>query len=165
MALASYPYSCGLRASVHHKKVERLGHEEGLQVPGCHRPRKRLHDHQHSIIRMRPLYPNPICSVDFVQDRLIGDAATGCSPSWMSTHVSAGRCLHRFSGLPRRLETLSACFIRYGKPEYIRSDNGSEFKARRLQEGLREVHVKPIYIHPGSPWENGYHERFNGTLT
>ena len=41
---------------------------------------------------------------------------------------------------------------------------GSEFKARLLQEGLRTVQVKPIYIHPGSPWENGYHERFNGTL-
>ena len=41
---------------------------------------------------------------------------------------------------------------------------GSEFKARLLQEGLREVHVKPICIHPGSPWENGYNECFNGTL-
>ena len=62
------------------------------------------------------------------------------------------------------LETLSECFIRYGKPEYIRSDNGSEFKARLLQAWLRTVHVKPIYIYPGSPWENGYNERFNGTL-
>ena len=62
------------------------------------------------------------------------------------------------------LETLSECFIHYGKPEYIRSDNGSEFKAGVLQQWLRTVHVKPIYIYPGSPWENGYNERFNGTL-
>ena len=62
------------------------------------------------------------------------------------------------------LETLSACFIRYGKPEYIRCDNGSEFKARLLQDWLRTIQVKPIYIHPGSPWENGCNERFNGTL-
>ena len=62
------------------------------------------------------------------------------------------------------LETLSECFICYGKPEYIRSDNGSACKASVLQEWLRTIHVKPIYIHPGSPWENGYHERFNGTL-
>ena len=46
--------------SVNHKKVERLWREEGLQVPRRHRPRKRLYDHQHSIIRMRPLYPNHI---------------------------------------------------------------------------------------------------------
>ena len=62
------------------------------------------------------------------------------------------------------LETLSECFIHYGKPEYIRSDNGSEFKAGVLQQWLRTVHVKPIYIYPGSPWGNGYNERFNGTL-
>ena len=61
------------------------------------------------------------------------------------------------------LETLSACFIRYAKPEYNRCDNGSAFKAGVLQEGLRTIQVKPIYIHPGSPWEHGYHERFNGT--
>ncbi len=62
------------------------------------------------------------------------------------------------------LETLSECFVRYGKPEYIRSDNGSEFKAGVLQAWLRTVEVEPIYIYPGSPWENGYNERFNGTL-
>ena len=62
------------------------------------------------------------------------------------------------------LEVLSACLVRYGKPKYIRSDNRSACKAGVLQEWLRTVHVKPIYIHPGSPWENGYHERFNGTL-
>ena len=62
------------------------------------------------------------------------------------------------------LETLSECFMGYGKPKYIRSDNGSEFKAGVLQEWLRTVHVEPFYIYPGSPWENGYNERFNGTL-
>ncbi len=55
---------------INHKKVERLWREEGLQIPRCHKPRKRLYDHQHSIIRMQPLYPNHIWSVDFVQDRL-----------------------------------------------------------------------------------------------
>lgn len=62
------------------------------------------------------------------------------------------------------LESLSECFIRYGKPKYIRSDNGSGFKAGVLQAWLRTVNVEPIYSYPGSPWENGYNERFNGTL-
>ena len=62
------------------------------------------------------------------------------------------------------LETLSECLVRYGKPKYLRSDNGSEFKAGVLQKWLRTVAVEPIYIYPGSPWENGYNERFNGTL-
>ena len=73
---------------VNHKKVERLGREEGLQVPRRHTSRKHLYDHQPSILCMHPLYPNPIWSVDFVQDRLIGDAATGCSPSSMNIHAS-----------------------------------------------------------------------------
>ena len=74
--------------SVNHKKVERLWREEGLQVPRRHKARKRLYDHQHSVIRMRPLYPHHIWSVDFVQDRLFGAAATRCSPSSMNTRAS-----------------------------------------------------------------------------
>ena len=62
------------------------------------------------------------------------------------------------------LETLSDLFIRQGKPNYVRSDNGSEFKAQGIQKWLQSVGVQPIYIYPGSPWENGYNERFNGTL-
>ena len=151
--------------SVNHKKVERLWREEGLQVPRRHKARKRLYDHQHSIIRMRPLYPNHIWSVDFVQDRLfrgrryrmltiIDEYTRQCMTVNAQFQLTSQEVL----------ETLSKCFIRYGKPKYIRSDNGSEFKAGVLQAWLRTVHVKPIYIYPGSPWENGYNERFNGTL-
>ncbi len=50
------------------------------------------------------------------------------------------------------------------KPDHIRSDNGPELIAASLQEWLTKVGIKPIQIYPGSPWENGYNERFNGTL-
>jgi len=33
-----------------------------------------------------------------------------------------------------------------------------------MQDCLARVGIKPIRIYPGSPWENGYSERFNGTL-
>ena len=36
--------------------------------------------------------------------------------------------------------------------------------AEPLQTWLRRVGVEPIRIYPGSPWENGYNARFNGTL-
>jgi putative transposase len=49
-------------------------------------------------------------------------------------------------------------------PDYIRSDNGSEFTAKAVQEWLSRVGVKTLYIEPGSPWENGYNESFNGKL-
>ena len=150
---------------VNHKKVERLWREEGLQVPKRHKKRKRLYDHKHSIIRMRPLYPQHIWSVDFVQDRLIH----GRSYRMLTVIDECTRqCLSvtaQFTMTSQDvLETLSQLFTQHGKPNYIRSDNGSEFKAKLLQQWLTQVGVEPIYIYPGSPWENGYNERFNGTL-
>jgi transposase InsO family protein len=62
------------------------------------------------------------------------------------------------------LEALYPLLLEYGTPEYIRSDNGPEFIAAAFQEWLTRVGIKPIRIYPGSPWENGYNERFNGTL-
>src|SRR3546814_8648558 len=62
------------------------------------------------------------------------------------------------------LETLSQFFITEGIPHYIRSDNGSEFKANNLRKWLKALQVKTAYIEPGSPWENGYNESFNGKL-
>jgi len=49
-------------------------------------------------------------------------------------------------------------------PDYIRSDKGSEFTAKAVREWLSRVGVKTLYIEPGSPWENGYNESFNGKL-
>jgi transposase InsO family protein len=51
-----------------------------------------------------------------------------------------------------------------GIPEFIRSDNGSEFIAKNVQKFIHDVGTKTAYITPGSPWENGFIERFNGTL-
>jgi transposase InsO family protein len=62
------------------------------------------------------------------------------------------------------LDTLSTLFITEGVPEYIRSDNGSEFTAKTTREWIGNLGVKTAYIEPGSPWENGYNESFNGKL-
>jgi len=62
------------------------------------------------------------------------------------------------------LEALYPLFLKHGKPEFIRSDNGPEFIAENFHTWLTKVKIKPIRIYPRSPWENGYKERFNGTL-
>ncbi len=54
--------------------------------------------------------------------------------------------------------------LRSGVPEHIRSDNGPEFTARAVRAWLGRVGAKTLYIEPGSPWENGYVESFNGKL-
>ena len=59
---------------------------------------------------------------------------------------------------------LSELFVRCGIPEYIRSDNGTEFTATAVRNWLSRVGVRTLYIEPGSPWENGYIESFNAKL-
>ena len=62
------------------------------------------------------------------------------------------------------LDALYPLFLKYGKPHYIWSDNGSEFIARDLQAWFKKVGIKLIQIYPSSLWENGYNERFNGSF-
>ena len=62
----------------------------------------------------------------------------------------------KLKGLPTELNQLSK--------EHIRSDNGPEFTAKRVRDWLTNLEVKTLFIEPGSPWENGYIESFNGKL-
>ena len=62
------------------------------------------------------------------------------------------------------LAVLDELFMLHGIPEHIRSDNGSEFTAEVVRSWLGTLEIKPLYIEPGSPWENGYVESFHGRL-
>ena len=59
---------------------------------------------------------------------------------------------------------LADVMVMKGVPEHIRSDNGPEFVAKDLRKWLADTGAKTLYIEPGSPWENGYCESFNGKL-
>ena len=151
--------------AVNHKKVERLWREEGLQLPQRHKKRKRLYHKDSSIIRLRPKYPNHIWSIDFVHDKL----SSGRSYKMLTVideYTREALCVtvKLRMGHAEVLEALYPLLLKHGKPVFIRSDNGPEFVAEGFQKWLTKVGVKPIRIYPGSPWENGYNERFNGTL-
>jgi transposase InsO family protein len=62
------------------------------------------------------------------------------------------------------LYRLADLFVQRGTPEHIRSDNGPEFAAQAVRKWLAQVGVHTLFIEPGSPWENGYVESFNGKL-
>jgi putative transposase len=62
------------------------------------------------------------------------------------------------------LEVLAQLFCERGVPVHLRSDNGSEFTAKKVRTWLNRLEVKPLFIEPGSPWENGYIESFNGKM-
>ena len=63
---------------------------------------------------------------------------------------------------------LKAATARYGAPEHLRSDNGTEVHRLRhpyaLQDWLGKASIKTISITPGSPQENGHIESFHDKL-
>ena len=150
---------------VNHKRVERLWRQEGLKVPKKQPKRGRLWFNNGSCIRLRAERENHVWSYDFVADRTHDGRAIR-----MLTVIDeyTRECLSidvernlRHDDVIYRLERL---FVQRGVPAHIRSDNGPEFTAIAVREWLAKLDVKPLYIEPGSPWENGYNESFNGKL-
>ncbi len=150
---------------VNHKRVERIWREEGLKVPKKQPKRARLYLNDGSCIRLRPLYKNHVWSYDFIHDRLHSGKKIR-----MLTVIDeyTRKCLAIRVGFSLKsedvLDVLSTLFLTEGVPYYIRSDNGSEFTAKATREWIGALGVKTAYIEPGSPWENGYNESFNGKL-
>jgi putative transposase len=150
---------------VNHKRVERLWRLEGLKVPERQPKRGRLWLTDGSCIRLRPAYKDHVWSYDFMMAR-----TTEGRPLRLLTVMDefTRECLAVDVG--RRitsddvLERLTELFVLRGAPTYLRSDNGPEFTALVVREWLGRVGVKTLYIEPGSPWENGYIESFNGKL-
>jgi putative transposase len=150
---------------VNPKRVARIWREEGLKVPRKQPKRKRLWLGDGSCFRLRPQHPNHVWAYDFVADQTHGGR-----PIRMLTIVDeftreclAIRVERRLQSKPV-LEVLSELFIRHGVPEPIRSDNGPEFTAESVRHWLTRIGVRTLFIEPGSPWENGYVESFNGKL-
>ena len=148
---------------INHKRVERIWREEGLKVPLKQPKRGRLWLNDGSCIRLRPTHKNHVWSYDFVADR----THDGRSIKMLTLIDEFSReCLAIIAERSLKsddvLDCLTEMFIRHGAPEYIRSDNGSEFTAKVVRRWLSHIGVRTLYIEPGSPWENGYIESFNG---
>lgn len=150
---------------VNHKCVERIWREEGLKLPKKQSKKRRLWLTDGSCVRLRPEHRNHVWSYDFVEDL----ALDGRRMRFLNIIDEAEReCL---ASIPKRnrktedvIEVLSDLMITRGCPEYIRSDNGSEFTAKIFRKWLSDIGVITSYIEPGSPWENGYCEIFNAKM-
>ena len=142
-------------------RVQRIWRREGLKVPQKQRPRRRLWFNDGSCVRLRPERPNQAWSYDFVSART-HDGRTLRLLTLLDEYTRECLALpvERRMGGREVIETLSDVMLWRGIPEHIRSDNGPEFVARQL----RGLGSSPLYIEPGSPWENGYCESFNGKL-
>ena len=150
---------------VNHKHVERIWRQECLKVPQKQPKRKRLWLNDGSCIRLRPERRNHVWSYDFVADR----TSNGRKYRILTVIDEYTReCLATKIGRKMKWHDVQQCltelFLERGTPEYLRSDNGGEFTEHHLRIWLDNLDVKPLYIEPGSPWENGYIESFNGKL-
>jgi transposase InsO family protein len=150
---------------VNHKRVENLWRREGLKVPSKQPKRSRLWLNDGSCVRLRPLWKDHVWAYDFVQDRthdgrvlrllvIVDEYTRECLAIDTARRLTSEDVLERLTFL----------LITRGVPDYIRSDNGAEFTSQAVREWLAKVGVQTLFIEPGSPWENGYCESFNGKL-
>jgi len=154
--------------AVNRKRVERLWRLHHLQVP----PRKTknsgqkgLGDDDNSIWRLPSLHPNHIWSYDFIKRRTSdGRPLRVLNVIDEYTRESLGSLCARSIGARAVLAHLERLFAEHGKPVLIRADNGREFIATELQLALSEQGVRAVFVAKASPQQNGFIERFNGTM-
>jgi len=111
------------------------------------------------------MYKDHVWSYDFVIARtsdgkafriltILDEYTRECLAILVDRHISS----------PDVIDQLFHLFVFRGIPEHIRSDNGPEFTAKAIRDWLNHLGVKTLFIEPGSPWENGHIESFNGKL-
>ena len=149
--------------SVSRKQVQRIRRKEGLKV----RPKPQRIPRQgvSTGLPTQATHRNHVWTWDFIFDRtdkgstlkmltMLDEYTRQCLAIRVERQIRSGQVL----------ATLWQAMMQYGIPEHIRSDNGTEFIAGKIQRWLRINQIKTLYIEPGSPWQNGYieslHSRF-----
>ena len=150
--------------SCNHKRVERIWRREGLRVPARQPKRGRLWLNDGSCVRLRPERANHVWAYDFVEDRT-RDGRKFRMLNVVDEFTRECLCIRvgRKLGSADVIDVLSDLFIARGTPGFIRSDNGPDV-AVAVKGWITGVGAKTAFIEPGSPWENGYVESFNGKL-
>ena len=143
------------------RQIQRLRRLEGLRVPPT--KRKLCRRGTSTGLPTQATHRGHVWTWDFIADATVRGGALRiltildehtreCHVLWADRALCSGDVL-------RWLDTAIA---EHGAPEYLRSDNGSEFIAKEVQRWLAENQIKTIYIEPGSPWQNGFVESFHG---
>lgn len=150
---------------INYKRVYRIWCEVGLKTPRKQSKKRRLWLTDGSCIRLRADHPNHVWSYDFVEDK------TQDKRKIRILNILDEYTRECLASLPRRkwrnndvIEVLADLMLLRGVPEYLRSDNGSEFTSKAIREWLDQNSVITAYIEPGSPWENGFIESFNARM-
>jgi transposase InsO family protein len=140
--------------------VRLIRKQEGLQIVRKQRKKRNVGTGSHRELQAE--HPNHVWSYDFVEDA----TADGKRLRFLNivdefTRESLAISCSRSQNWGKVQRVLQELFATHGLPKFIRSDNGSELTARKLQEWLAEMKVQTAYIEPGSPWQNPFVESFN----
>ena len=146
--------------SVSRKQVKRIRRKEGLKVHP--KPQRIPRQGVSTGLPTQATHRNHVWTWDFIFDRtdkgstlkmltMLDEYTRQCLAIRVERQIRSGQVL----------ATLWQAMMQYGIPEHIRSDNGTEFIAGKIQRWLRVNQINTLYIEPGSPWQNGYIESFH----
>jgi putative transposase len=145
---------------VNRKRVHRLWKRAGLQVKRVpRRPRRER------AVPLAAAYPNHVWAYDFLEDHDVhGGVLRILTVMDEFTREGLAIDVQTRSAAEGVIAVLTQLVATHGTPDYLRSDNGAEFTALAVQTWLSKRQIQTLYIDPGSPWQNGKDERFNGTV-
>jgi len=143
--------------------VQRLRRELGLMV-AAKKPRQRRQGPSTGL-PTQATHRGHVWSWDFVHDTTMRGGSLKLL-NVIDENTRECLCIHvdRRINAAKVRKVLAQLVAKHGAPQYIRSDNGSEFIEKELRQWIEDAGIKTIYIDPGSPWQNGYVESFNARL-
>lgn len=152
----------GTKGVLNHKRVHRVWRDNAMQHPQKKKRRRRGAKGQ---VPLRAAHANHVWTYDFVEDATL-DGRKLRFLTLTDEHNRRGLVIEvrRSFKSTDVLATLDTAFARYGMPQFLRSDNGSEFIAQAVKTWLKTMDVQTHYIDPASPWQNAFGESFNGTF-
>ena len=147
-------------------QVYRLCRRHGLRVPRRVKRRRGIGVPANAVHVLRAMSRNHVWTWDFVHDQTMNDGRTFKVLTVVDEYTRVPLLVHVARRINARnvIRLVTGLFKEYGVPMHIRSDNGPEFIAGQLKKHLRESGVDALYVEPGSPWQNGLIESFNGRL-
>ena len=145
------------------ERVRLIRKQEGLQVIKKKRKKRLLGKSTTKLSKAE--YPNHVWSYDLVADQTACGRRFRCL-TVIDEYTRYGLAIHvgRSVTSSQVKKVLQELFAKWGAPACIKSDNGPEFIAKDIQRWLGKSGIKTCYIDPGSPWQNGHNESFNGVL-
>jgi putative transposase len=143
------------------RHIQRLRRDEGLRVPPT--KRKVIRRGVSTGLPTTATHRGHVWTWDFIADATVRGGALRLL-TILDEHTRECHVLWAERALKSAdvLEWLQKAIAQHGAPDFLRSDNGSEFIAKLVQQWLADNRIKTIYIEPGSPWQNGFVESFHG---